>query len=116
MDIVHVFNYEHRYGVDTGVYATRGLALKNAAFIMLEWLDDFRESGSEQDCMLLLHAIKSCSYEEALTLWNQTMEDETMRIEEYIVSPPSEDAVISKTLADMLAEAEGQQAQEVSEV
>jgi hypothetical protein len=102
MQTVYVFNYTHRFGTDTGVYATRELALKNAAFIMLEWWEDLEDSPDV--AASVLEALKSQDYEKAFLVWNKgLMESETMTIEEYMVSPPSEDEKIAVTVAGMLA-------------
>ena len=101
---VHVFNYQHRHGTDTGVYPTHDLALKNAAFIMLEWWEDFRDVATAEACASMFGLIRLGKYEQAITLWNQIMEDELMSIEEYSVNPfpEEEEARISKTLDGML--------------
>ena len=99
---VHVVQYSHKHGVDVGVYATRELALKNAAFIMLEWWDDLVDADAKV-ALTVFGALTSHNYEKAFRLWNGAMlEYETMTIEEYIVSPQSEDDNISKTLEGML--------------
>lgn len=113
MFTVHVFTYSHRYGTDISVYSTRHVALQNAAFIALEWLDDFRECATEEDCEMLLQAIKSSRYEEVVTLWNKTMEEETMEIVEHAVSTPDVD--ISKTLEGILASIERDAAEQAHE-
>ena len=102
MQNVFVFIYNHNYGTDTGVYATRELALKNAAFIMLEWWDDLEDRGVW--AKMILKALKAQDYEEALRLWNDAMGgDESMSIEEHTVSQPSEKASVVVTLASVLA-------------